>query len=255
MIRTIIIGLLVASAGCAQGRGGAGYLPASEMPDMVRIAPPPPTPGGPQNLADLAIFKSTRELEGTPRWAAAQSDNEFTAAYIMKAFSCSSGLTLDAQKTPRFAAMAAKLFADSIAAFNPPKNKYQTKRPFLTQAGNTCVNSVPLANNSDYPSGHTVLGWTVGSILAEVEPDRAADILVRARAFGENRVVCGVHTASAVEGGRMIAAALVAALHGSASFRSDLEAVRTESAVARESAPAAPASCAAEAATLSKTPY
>ena len=48
-------------------------------------------------------------------------------------------------------------------------------------------------------------------ILAELEPDRASDILVRARAYGESRVVCGVHNASAVEGGRIIAAAMVAA--------------------------------------------
>ena len=43
-------------------------------------------------------------------------------------------------------------------------------------------------------------GWTVGLIMAEVAPDRATEILARARAFGEGRLVCGVHTLSALRG-------------------------------------------------------
>jgi acid phosphatase (class A) len=117
------------------------------------------------------------------------------------------------------------------------------------------VNSSALTNNPDYPSGHTIFSWTAGSVLAEVVPDRAAQIMVRARAFGENRVVCGLHSPSAVEGGRVIATALVAALHASAAFRADLEAVRTEVAALRASSPAVPASCTTEAAVVAVTPY
>ncbi len=185
----------------------------------------------------------------------AQADNAFSAAYIMTAFSCSTGLTLDAQKAPRLAALLSKLLADTTTAMNPPKDKYQAKRPFLIEDGPTCVNRASVDSSPDYPSGHTIFGWTVGSILAEIEPDRATDILVRARAYGESRVVCGVHNASAVEGGRIIAAALVDALHGSAAFRDDLKAVRTEIAALRAAAPAVPASCAAEAAVLATSPY
>jgi acid phosphatase (class A) len=152
--------------------------------------------------------------------------------------------------------MASKLLADTTTAMNPPKNKYQAKRPFQTEDGPTCVNTASVANSPDYPSGHTIFGWTVGSILAELEPDRAADIMVRARAFGESRVVCGLHNASAVEGGRIIASAMVAALHGSPAFRADLEGVRTEIAALRAGAPVKPpVSCAAEAATVANSPY
>ena len=55
------------------------------------------------------------------------------------------------------------------------------------------------------------------------EGDKAMEtqILVRARAYGESRIVCGVHNLSAVEAGRTNASALVAALHGSPQFRSN----------------------------------
>jgi acid phosphatase (class A) len=255
MMRTITIALLAAGVISAQGSGRVGYLTGSAMPDMIKIAPPAPVAGDARYLSDRAIFRATRALEGTPRWTMAQSDNDLSTASMMRAFSCSTGLALDAQKAPRLAALLSKLVSDTTTAMNPPKDKYQAKRPFLIEDGPTCVNRASVANSPDYPSGHTIFGWAVGSILAELEPDHASDILVRARAYGESRVVCGLHNASAVEGGRIIAAAMVAALHGSAAFRTDLEAVRTEIAALRAGSPTVPASCAAQAATLSKAPY
>ena len=41
-------------------------------------------------------------------------------------------------------------------------------------------------------------------------------------------MICGVHTASAVDAGRANGAALVAALHTSSAFRADLDLARAE---------------------------
>jgi acid phosphatase (class A) len=92
----------------------------------------------------------------------------------------------------------------------------------------------------------------VGLVLAELRPEHAADVLVRARAFGESRVVCGVHNASALDGAYVDGAALVASLHGDAAFHSDLEASRKELAALRA---ATPAGCPAEASLTAKTPW
>src|SRR5436190_651608 len=70
------------------------------------------------------------------------------------------------------------------------------------------ANATNLVNNSDYPSAHTVYGWSWGLVLAELDPDRATDIMIRALAYRESRVVCTVHNASAIEAGRMIAGSL-----------------------------------------------
>ena len=96
----------------------------------------------------------------------------------------------------------------------------------------------------------------MGLILAELAPDRATEILSRARAFGEGRLVCGVHNLSAVEAGRMNASIVVAGLHGNAEFRKDLEVARQEVAAARKAGPAPdPTACAKEAATVAINPY
>jgi len=247
--------LLAAGFACPQAAPRGGYLPGSQMPDMIRIIPPPPTLGDSRDVGDRAIFKATRALEGSPRWRMAQSDNDFAVPGLMKAFSCSAGLTLDPQNAPRLSGALTRVLDDTTAAMNPAKDKYQVKRPFMLAEGSVCINPSSLSKSPDYPSGHTIFGWAVGSILAEIEPDRAAEIMARARAFGESRVVCGVHNASAVEAGRMIGTAMVAALHGSAVFRADMDAVRTEIAALRAKNPTAGLSCAAEAATLATSPY
>jgi acid phosphatase (class A) len=93
-------------------------------------------------------------------------------------------------------------------------------------------------------------------ILAELAPDRAADILARGRAFGESRLICGSHSLSAVEAGWMAGAAATAALHAQPAFRQDLEAARAELLKARAAAPAPdPALCRAEAAALAERAY
>ena len=187
---------------------------------------------------------------GTKAVGVVVDDAAVTPGYAM-------GFTPEPQKLPKLTALLMKIRFDVGDAVNKPKDLYQRKRPYLIDEGPICVDKTEgLAKSPDYPSGHTTWGWTVGLILAEADPAHATAILTRARAFGESRVVCGVHNASAIEAGRTNASALVAALHGSKAFRDDLDGVRAELDEARKSAVAAPAAqCAAEQALTAQTPW
>jgi acid phosphatase (class A) len=135
-----------------------------------------------------------------------------------------------------------------------PKRAFDRPRPFVGHDGPTCQPATAaLAHEPDYPSGHATLGWAFALILAELDPPRATEILERGRAFGESRVVCGVHTVSAVQAGFVNGSAWVAALHSSAAFRADMDAARLELAAAAKSEP--PQTCPAEAALLRPSPY
>ncbi|WP_454718079.1 acid phosphatase [Caulobacter segnis] len=229
-----------------------GYLPAGAI-DTAQVLPPAPKEGEPRYEADRKVFLATRALKDSPRWSLAQNDVD--ERKIVADFSCAMGFTPEPQKLPKLTALLMKIRFDVGDAVNKPKDLYQRKRPYLIDEGPICVDKTEgLAKSPDYPSGHTTWGWTVGLILAEADPAHATAILTRARAFGESRVVCGVHNASAIEAGRTNASALVAALHGSKAFRNDVDAVRAELAEVRKSA-AAPAQCDVEAALVAKTPW
>lgn len=231
-----------------------GYLGAA-APDTYKILPPAPVAGTPRYEADRQVFRATRALKDTPRWSLAQ--NDVNQAAILKDLSCAVGVELTAANAPKTAAMVLRVGRDVSRATDHPKDIYKRQRPFLIDKGETCVDqSEALAKSPDYPSGHNTWGWTVGLILAELAPDRATEVLVRARAFGESRLVCGVHNLSAVEAGRTNASAVVAALHGSPEFRADLDAARAEVAAARKAGSAPdPAACAAEAKLTEQSPY
>jgi acid phosphatase (class A) len=93
-----------------------------------------------------------------------------------------------------------------------------------------------LARQGSYPSRHAGTGWLYAMLLGEIDSARAGALIARGRAFGESRVVCGVHYQSDVDAGRLGATALVAALHGDEEFEADLDAARAETVALRASA-------------------
>ena len=225
------------------------------LPDSYAILPPSPQPGSPRDDADRAIFRATRAAKDTPRWSLAQNDvNQFA---IMKDLACAIGVELTPQNAPKTSAMIIRVGRDVSRATDRPKDIYKRPRPYLVQSGETCIPITDaLSQSPDYQSGHNAWGWTVGLIMAELAPDRATQILARARAFGEGRLVCGVHSLSAVEAGRLNGSIVVAGLHGNREFRRDMDRARTEVAAARKAGPKPdPAACAKEAEIVAQSPY
>jgi acid phosphatase (class A) len=237
----------------AQARRLPGYLTAATTPDAFATIPPAPQEGEARNDADWKIFRDTRVLEGSERWKMAQNDNALTAADLLKDFSCSVGVTLTRENAPTLATMISRVTVDAGSAANRAKDIYKRDRPFKHNAGNICIDrNGGIANSYDYPSGHSSLSWAVGLALTQIAPDHATAILTRARAYGESRVVCGVHNWSAVEAGRTNAAGVFAALQGSADFQADLAKARAEVAAAAKSGPKPDAAACSREADLSK---
>lgn len=244
-------------AAVATAARSPGYLTAATAPDAALILPPAPLEGTERYAQDRAIFRATRILEGTPRWALAQADNAQDARSMYRGFACAIGFELTPETAPRLTTLVTTAYRDAALTTINAKTIFLRKRPFLQDAGNICIpRTDTLAANPDYPSGHATWGWAFGLIMSEIVPDRATPILTRARSVGESRVVCGVHNASAIEAGRTNGAGLVAALRGNAQFRADLEAARAE--ITRLRATAAvpdPEACRAQIALYSPTPY
>lgn len=222
-----------------------GYLDATTRPDATSIIPPAPVEGDDRNTTDWAIFRATRAIQknNPERWALAQNDDKLGAAALLADFSCSVGVELTEANSPTLRTIISRTSSDAGAAASRAKDIYKRTRPFLHNAGEICIDREGgIARSYDYPSGHTSLGWAVGMALAQIDPANSQKILTRARAFGESRVVCGVHNWSAVEGGRTNAASVFAALQGVEAYQADVAKARTELAAARASGKAPEAS-------------
>jgi len=200
-----------------------GYL------NLIDVVPPAPIPQEAKGVADREIFKLTRAMKGTPRWDMAVSDVPGDTASMMRGFACAAQVNMTPATAPRTAALLEKAARDSARETNELKAFYKKKRPFLIDSGETCQpQTEELARSYDYPSGHATRGWTWGLVLAEALHERAAPILARARAYGESRIVCGVHNMSAVEAGRTVASSTMTVVRTEQDYADALVAVRAE---------------------------
>ena len=224
-----------------------GYLREGAI-DVLQILPPAPVRGDARYQADHAIFKRTRVLLGTPRYALATADVDYTDPALLHDFSCATGIALGPQATPLTRLLAHRAGIDSSRQSRIAKDHYQRLRPYQIDRGPTCQSPDELKGSYDYPSGHTTLGWTWALVLADLLPERATAILARGRAYGASRFVCGVHNYSAVEAGYLTGESTMAAIRRTPAYVADADAARAElRRLAADPAAAKPTGCEDEA--------
>ncbi|WP_338084270.1 phosphatase PAP2 family protein [Cupriavidus necator] len=258
------VALAALVAGCAAGgtnlsavpelRPGvaAGYLAADARPDSLKLLPAPPAQGSPALALDEDAARQAGTLRGSSRWQLATEDAVLTFPQAASAFSCVLGVPVSEKDTPYLNILLRRSLVDAGLSTYGVKDRYKRTRPFVANKTPMCTptDAAKLEKDGSYPSGHSAIGWAWALILAEVEPERANDILARGRAFGQSRVVCNVHWQSDVNEGRMMAAATVARLHADPTFRADLDQARREVAAARASGARPSRDCQAESAAL-----
>jgi len=258
-----LLALAAWAAGCAsvvaptspadlpQGRPGyvIGYLDPSALPDSKALLPPPPAPGSAALADDEDTYRATRRLRDTPRWRLAARDADLGFPQAADTFSCALAMPISAEATPHLNMLIRRVRADASRVNDKAKDYYQRRRPYTAHGEASCTPRDQLKDDS-YPSGHASIGWAWALALAEIAPERAGAVLARGLAFGESRIVCGVHWKSDVEAGRVLGAAVVSRLHADPVFAAQLAGARKEIEAARAAGAKSPLDCAAEAAAL-----
>ncbi|PUE53231.1 acid phosphatase [Limnohabitans parvus] len=232
-----------------------GYLDRKALPDSLALVPPPPPPGSARQAADLEMHQQTRNLRNTPRWEQAAKDVNLKFPEAAGVFSCALDMPISHEATPHLNMLLRRTLIDAGLATYKAKDHYKRQRPFAQLGESTCApkEEAQLTKDGSYPSGHAALGWAWGLILAGAAPDKADALLQRAHAFGDSRMVCGVHWQSDLEAGRVVGAAAVARLQADPVFQAQAQLAKAEIAAARAKGLKSDRSdCAAEAAALKR---
>jgi acid phosphatase (class A) len=139
---------------------------------------------------------------------------------------------------PILVRMLMRASSDGDNASRTAKELFSRPRPFLVEDGPICIPRADwLVGQGSYPSGHSATGWIWAMILSELAPGRAEAVVSRGRAYGESRVVCGVHYVTDIEAGRAVADATLSRLRSDPTFQSDMKAARAELERAMSSGP------------------
>ena len=229
-----------------------GYLAAADMPDSLQLVGAPPAAGSAAFALDEEVHRQMKALRSGPRGTLATQDAELRFPAAAGAFACTLGIRVSQEETPHLTTLLRRSLSDAGGATYGAKNKYRRTRPFAHYKEGSCTPAAEarLAKDGSYPSGHAALGYAWGLILAEVAPERANALVARGQAFGDSRLVCGVHWYSDVMAGRAIGAAAVARLHADPVFNAQVALAKAEVAAQRAKGSKPAGDCAPEAAAL-----
>lgn len=211
--------------------GADYYFLRSEMPDIRKFLPAPPDTIGNKFARDIIRYmwgKEQRLDEG--RAEIAKKDATYGVDYICEEFSEPFGLELSKEGTPEIYKLMLDAFSTCDSICYEPKVYYMRKRPFMWMQEQTMTpdDDADLSMNGSYPSGHTILGWSAGLLLSEINPAKVDTLMARGHMYGESRVIVGAHWQSDVDAGRLSACAAYAKLHTSARFREQMAKAQSE---------------------------
>jgi len=208
----------------------AGYLSKEEIPNSLKLVPPPPAEGSAAFQQDQELAAYYVALKDQDRKDQAARDAVLSFPEAADAFNIILPVKVTAETTPHLYMILRRTLADAGLSTYAAKDHYQRERPFMVNKTPICTpeEEEGLRKDGSYPSGHTAIGWAWALILAEVFPDQAEVIMERGKQFGISRNVCNVHWHSDVVYGRMMGAYTVAVLHANNDFIIDLKAAKEE---------------------------
>ena len=183
------------------------------------VVPPPPLPGSAGDLRDLAELR---------RWQAERTGAQCAAARLQE----DAGFKAFYGEVSPFAAPVPaevekvfwKVKLDTASVIWLLKKKYERPRPYLRATDlEPCVER---EDSDAYPSGHSAVAWVFAHILSDLAPAASPEFRAYAGQAALNRVLGGVHHPTDTEAGRLLGAAVYAALKKDREFREDLELLR-----------------------------
>jgi acid phosphatase (class A) len=204
----------VVSISCADGAWS--YVePRAVM--LERVLPPPPAAG---SAAERAELDAMLKIQGERTPAQAERAKEDADISIFRlADALGSPAEFNERRLPRMTALFQRITEAETAVVRPVKKSFARKRPFEIESKLKPV--VGLTGSLSYPSGHATWVFAAGLVLADMLPEKRAEILARTAEFADNRVVAGVHYPSDVDAGRVSGSVLAAFLFASPVFRAD----------------------------------
>ncbi len=191
--------------------------------NLAPILPAPPAQDSAATRAELAELHRIELARGPEQKAAAEFDDQHEDMFL---YANVLGGGFKAEALPLTAALSAHLRNDVSIVNGPLKARFGRPRPYHFDA--TLHPICETNKENSYPSGHAFNGYIYGLTLAEMVPEKQAEILARADAYAHNRMVCEAHYASDLEASRRAAYALFGYLEGNARFEAELAAARGE---------------------------
>ena len=207
------------------------YIELDQLPKLIDIMPAPPAFDSPEFANDVVRYGWGKQQRQDPdRVALAIADAEWDDhAKLFLQWKDAFGLEINETNTPEIW----KLMEASMATTDPMRKEtkafYHRQRPF-ERFDDTMPSHEEdeLRGEGSYPSGHSLRGWGISLLLAQIAPERATEIFSRGWDYCQSRVILGAHWQSDVDASRTAASVGFCALQGSEAFIAQMKKAQQE---------------------------
>ena len=191
--------------------------------NLSPILPPPPAQDSERTRQELAEIHRIEAARTPAQAAAAEADDRNEDMFL---YSGVMGTGFNAEALPLTMMLSAHIRNDSGLVDNPLKDYFARPRPYNFDG---TLHPICATNKENsYPSGHAVNGYLYAYALAEMVPEKHAEILARAEAYAHNRMVCEAHYASDLEASRRTAFLVFGYMLANPRFQAELTGARLE---------------------------
>ena len=227
----VVAAMMAVVSMSAQENAVQPYIELDQMPRLLDIMPPPPAFDSPEFANDVVRYGWGKlQRQDADRVALAVADAEWDdLTKLFLQWKDAFGLEINETNTPEIY----KLMVNSLATTDPMRKEtkayYHRQRPF-----ERFDDSMPsheeddLRGEGSYPSGHSLRGWGISLLLAQIAPQRAAEIFSRGWDYCTSRVIVGAHWQSDVDASRTAASIGFCALQGSEAFIAQMKKAQAE---------------------------
>jgi acid phosphatase (class A) len=230
--------------GAAPAASSAAYVRSSQA-DLINLLPPPPEDRSAAARADLqAVLDAQHAAHERHLVEHAVGDAQTSCAR----FSDVVGAALTEAPNAPVLAFLNRAAQDGAAMTGPVKQYWHRLRPYALSeqverladvspdaplavtARSACGPNVQLPSREvaaqalarvSYPSGHSAFGTVCAILLADMVPEKRAELFDRGRDYGHSRLVVGAHFPTDVEAGRTVGTVAVALMMENAQFERD----------------------------------
>ena len=228
---TTAVAVLTSLSVSAQKDSVQVYFTLEQLPKLIDIMPAPPAFDSPEFANDVVRYgwgKQQRLDKERVELAIADAEwDDHTKLYAQ--WKDAFGLEITETGTPEIW----KLMETSLATTDPMRKEtkafYHRQRPFERYDDPMPSHEEDdLRGEGSYPSGHSLRGWGISLLLAQIAPARANEIFKRGWDYCNSRVIVGAHWQSDVDASRTAASIGFCALQGSEDFIKQMKKAQAE---------------------------
>ena len=227
----VAVAMMTAMSVSAQDETITPYFELDQLPKLIEIMPAPPAFDSPEFANDVVRYGwGKQQRQDEERVALAIADAEWDDhAKLYLQWKDAFGLEINETNTPEIW----KLMETSLATTDPMRKEtkayYHRQRPF-ERFDDTMPSHEEdeLRGEGSYPSGHSLRGWGISLLLAQIAPERANEIFSRGWDYCNSRVIVGAHWQSDVDASRTAASIGFCALQGSEAFIAQMKKAQAE---------------------------